>query len=126
MKELEGLKSELAETAEARKAATEVLDQATKAEKVKVLQDKSTKLNQKIEDLEAKVADAKKQYEKAKDKLVAAHQQGTSLLQSRKEDSLEALQAQGAKAWKRVALIERLLERAEESYRVAQGRLAAA
>jgi len=138
MKELEGLKSELAETAEARKAATEALDQATKAEnvaaktkatmeeKVKVLQDKSTKLNQKIEDLEAKVADAKKQYEKAKDKLVAAHQQGTSLLQSRKEDSLEALQAQGAKAWKRVALIERLLERAEESYRVAQGRLAAA
>merc|ERR1719323_2382264 len=138
MKELEGLKSELAETAEARKAATEALDQATKAEnvaaktkatmeeKVKVLQDKSTKLNQKIEDLEAKVADAKKQYEKAKDKLVAAHQEGTSLLQSRKEDSLEALQAQGAKAWKRVALIERLLERAEESYRVAQGRLAAA
>jgi len=131
MKELEGLKSELVETAEARKAATEALDEATKAEnvaaetkaimeeKVKVLKDRSTKLNQKIEDLEGKVADAKKQYEKAKDKLVAAHQEGTSLLQSRKEDSLEALQAQGAKAWKRVALIERLLERAEESYRAA-------
>eukprot|EP00418_Pyrodinium_bahamense_P096880 CAMPEP_0179046164 /NCGR_PEP_ID=MMETSP0796-20121207/18548_1 /TAXON_ID=73915 /ORGANISM="Pyrodinium bahamense, Strain pbaha01" /LENGTH=762 /DNA_ID=CAMNT_0020742585 /DNA_START=74 /DNA_END=2359 /DNA_ORIENTATION=+ len=139
-KEMESLKIELGEAAQKRQEAKEKLEEAARrvenatAEKelmekaVQDLQEQEVKMKDKISALEAEVAEAYRQWNASKEKLVQAHREAVSLLQAIQaaEDSVDDLAAQNKLDQQKVLAIEGALKEARSLRRTSEAQLWAA